>query len=166
MAIISQFWRIWHRGRVGVIWSFRLGMLCVPCCSALSRCRSVTIFYLASRLQRPSQNRTCRFPTSGSSTALTSNVRKRRSIEGERVVGRIRFRARDRSTFALTRCCQPLRVGRIARAGRYSGYASTMSWSDCRCRRTSALPLRLVGGLRQDCSRRSGTALPSSTMNR
>ena len=49
--------------------SFRLGMLCVPCCSALSRCRSVTIFYLARRLERPSQNRTCRFPTSGSSTA-------------------------------------------------------------------------------------------------
>jgi hypothetical protein len=37
-------------------------------------------------------------------------------------------------------CCQPLRVGRIAHAGRYSDYASTMSWSDCRRRRTSALP--------------------------
>jgi len=36
--------------------------------------KSVTIFNLERRLQRPSQNRTCGFPTSGSSVNLTSQA--------------------------------------------------------------------------------------------
>jgi len=36
--------------------------------------KSVTIFNLERRLQRPSQNRTCGFPTSGSSVNLTSRA--------------------------------------------------------------------------------------------
>ena len=36
--------------------------------------KSVTIFNRGRRLQRPSQNRTCRFPTSGSSVNLTSQA--------------------------------------------------------------------------------------------
>jgi len=59
------------------------------------------------------------------------------------MIGRIRFSVRNRSTTSLAYCCQPLRVGRIARAGRYSDYASTMSWSDCR----SALPPPCLCGL-------------------
>src|SRR5262245_57003165 len=57
-----------------------LGMLCILGCLPLS-IREVPHYSAVGELQRPSQNRTCRFPTSGSSATLTSPVIKCRGCD-------------------------------------------------------------------------------------
>ncbi len=57
------------RGRVDVK-LYHLGILCILCCSSLSieECHNIQP---CKRTLRPSRNRTCGFPTSGSSAKLT-----------------------------------------------------------------------------------------------
>ena len=59
----------WHLGRVDVKF-YHLGMLCFLCFSPLSieECHNIQP---CKRTLRPSRNRTCGFPTSGSSAKLT-----------------------------------------------------------------------------------------------
>ena len=138
--------------------SFRLGLYSLFLRSF--DLRSVTIFNRVRRLQCPSRNRTCRFPTSGSSVELTDETAAPCRCKG---LGGVRYSVLC-PTHTPASLCVLLPTpssGLRARAGHYSDYASTMSWSDCHA---AILPPCLCGLL--EASRRSGMALPSSAVNR
>jgi hypothetical protein len=137
-----------------------LGWVCVPCLLRSFDMRSVTIFNHVRRLQCPSRNRTCRFPTSGSSAELTGGAAAPRRCKG---LGGV-WCSVQCPTHASASLCVLLPTpssGPAALVGHYPDYASTMSWSDCH----TAIPPPCLFSL-LEASRRSGMALPSSDAHR
>ena len=93
--------------------------------------KSVTIFNHERRLQPPSQNRTCRFPTSGSSADLTDEAEAPFAVRA--VVGGVRYSVQCPSHVPSSLCAllPTPSSGPTARTGHYPDYTSNMSWSDC-----------------------------------
>ena len=136
-------------------------MLCIPGFSSLSieECHNILP---CKRTLRPSQNRTCGFPTSGSSAKLTHRttvckhtIHTTRSVPAKDIVaflssplryeGNIasvtlsisEYGIRSSSLYALLPTPSS---GLVVRTGHYPDYASTMSWSE---HRTAILPPHL-----------------------
>ena len=103
--------------------------------------RSATIFNHVRRLQCPSQNRTCRFPTSGSSAKLARRAVAPCRCKG---LGGVRCSVRCPTHVSASLCVllPTPSSGPAARAGHYPDYSSTMSWSDCHA---VTLPPHLFG---------------------
>ena len=109
--------------------SFRFALCSLLLCSF--DVQSVTIFNHVRRLQCPSRNRTCRFPTSGSSADLTDEAGAPFAVRA--VVGGVRYSVQCPS-HAPSSLCVLLPTpssGPTARTGNYPDYTSNMSWSDC-----------------------------------
>jgi len=145
----------WHYGRVDVK-LYHLGMLCIPCFSPLSieECHNILP---CKRALRPSQNRTWRFPSSGSSAKLTHRatvckytINATCSVPAEAIVAFLQeslgsyrarwdmrailpawcypFQSMAYATHPSTFCCQALRVSRLLRLnGHYPICTPTMS---------------------------------------
>ena len=141
------------------------------------RCRSVIVFCPAQGHHGPPQNRTCRFPASGSSTSLPRRQRSSRPCARPRPcrqADRTPVRARPdpkascpcrhsiseygpHGGCSVQLAADPFEWVRLppSRTGHYPDYASTMSRPDGRISKT---PPCLLGWLGQT----SDTALPSS----
>jgi hypothetical protein len=140
-----------------------LGILCILCFSSLSieECHNILP---CKRALRPSQNRTCGFPTSGSSAKLTQQATITSLIEiGGQSCQRYVFHLCVWHTPLIPRhfAARPFECPELKGLDRhYPIYTSTMTWSDCHI---VLLPPCLFSLL--EASIRNDMALPSSAVN-